>query len=338
MPLRPSHLPRLHHHPATSTPVTTLIPHHHAAPLHRHLTTTRSPKSHDNPLNLPQSPSAIPTSKPLPPNLTNRMTRHTPQPRPLPHIRKLLAVSSAKGGVGKSTVAANVSLALARHGFSTGLLDTDIFGPSIPTLFGTRDVTASVDAEGRLVPVRAYGVGTMSMGYLSSDADGAVVAWRGLMVTKALQQLVFSVAWGALDVLVLDLPPGTGDTQLSLVQSVVLHGALLVSTPQTLAVTDTLRGLSFFEKTKVPVLGVVKNMSHFVCPGCGERSEVFKGVGGMEEEMRERGAEVLAEVPLSARVCADADGGRPTVVGDPGGVEAGVYGRLAERLARDLGL
>ena len=266
------------------------------------------------------------------------MSRNLPQKRPIPSVRKVIAVSSAKGGVGKSTIAANLALAFARRGLSTGLLDTDVFGPSVPTLFGTQDAGApDLTETNRMVPVRAWGVKTMSMGYLLGEGE-APVAWRGLMVTKALQQLVWDVEWGVTDVLVLDLPPGTGDVQLSLAQQVVIDGAVLVTTPQRLAVTDMLRGLAFFGKTDVRVLGVVRNMSAFVCPCCGEKMDVFGGRGEMEREMAKAGAHIVADVPLSRDICGDADAGKPTVVGSPESPEAKVYRELAERVAQDVGI
>lgn len=300
---------------------------------HHRIHTTTPYASHSNPLGLP-------TSHPPSPNLTARMSRNLPQKRPLPNVRKILAISSAKGGVGKSTIAANLALALARRGLATGLLDTDIYGPSVPTLFGTQGAEPELTSDGKMRPVRALGVDTMSMGYLIGQQEGGEtpVAWRGLMVTKAIQQLLFSVAWGPTDALVLDLPPGTGDVQLSLAQTVAIDGAVLVTTPQGLAVSDTLRGLRFFEKTGVRVLGVVRNMSVFVCPGCGERTDVFGGRGEMEREVQAAGTRVVADVPLSKGVCGDADRGCPTVAGSPESVEAGVYRELAEWVVGEVGI
>ncbi|KAL9053590.1 MAG: hypothetical protein Q9162_004687 [Coniocarpon cinnabarinum] len=270
------------------------------------------------------------------------MARNLPQKRSIRNVRKIIAVSSAKGGVGKSTVAANIALSFARRGLSTGILDTDIFGPSIPTLFGLRDTDQpGLTSEGRLLPLTSWGVKTMSMGYLiGGEGKGgeAPVAWRGLMVTKALQQLLFEVEWGPTDVLVLDLPPGTGDTQLSLAQQVIVDGAVLVTTPQVMALTDTLRGLNFFGKTDVRVLGVVKNMSSFMCPCCGEKTDIFSGHGELENEAKRANTSVIADIPLSKGICVDADSGRPTVVARPDSDEANVYGDLTEKLVHDVGL
>ena len=297
--------------------------------------TSPSAHSHGNPLGLPRS-------KPTPPNLQARMTRNLPQKQPIRNVRKIVAVSSAKGGVGKSTIAANLALALARRGLNTGILDTDIFGPSIPTLFGLRDAEPpALTEERRMLPLSSWGVKTMSMGYLIGGGDkrqDAPVAWRGLMVTKALQQLLYDVEWGPTDVLVLDLPPGTGDIQLSLAQQLVIDGAVLVTTPQVLAVTDTMRGLSFFGKTDVRVLGVVRNMSAFLCPCCGEKTDIFGGHGQLQHEVSQAGTSIIADVPLRRGVCEDADAGRPTIVARPDSGESKVYTDLAARVAHDVGL
>ena len=309
-------------------------PFREASSFRRTLTSSSTSWSHENPLGLPRS-------KQTPPNLVQRMQRNLPTKRALPNVKKIIAVSSAKGGVGKSTIAANLALAFARRGLSTGLLDTDIFGPSVPTLFGTRDVDGpELTEDNKMRPISAWGVSTMSMGYLigKRDSGETPVAWRGLMVTKALQQLLYDVSWGPTDVLVMDLPPGTGDTQLSLAQQIVIDGAVLVTTPQSLAVVDTLRGLSFFEKTHVPVLGVVRNMSTFVCPCCGEQTDVFGGRGEMQTEISKAGTSIIADIPLTKGVCSDADEGKPTVVARPDSAESQVYMTLAESIAASAGV
>jgi ATP-binding protein involved in chromosome partitioning len=251
-------------------------------------------------------------------------------------VKKVLAISSAKGGVGKSTVAANLSLALARRGFRTGLLDTDLHGPSIPTLF---DLTSSgpprlSDAD-RLLPLTNYGVRTMSMGYLVG-ADQPV-AWRGLLIQRALQQLLHEVDWGGLDILLLDLPPGTGDVPLTIAQQVIMHGAVIVSTPSKLARADVSRGTQLWRKMDVPVLGVVRNMARFRCPCCGEETEVF-GRSKPEEVSEVDGVPVLADIPLDGAICETGDAGKPSVVGDPEGEGAQVFGRLAETIAAKMEL
>ncbi|GAB7363452.1 hypothetical protein MBLNU230_g3726t1 [Neophaeotheca triangularis] len=262
------------------------------------------------------------------------MSRNMPTPKPIPGAKKTIAVSSAKGGVGKSTIAANLALALARHQnpaqnskpLRIGLLDTDIYGPSVPTLLGLSGLEPTLDDRNRLNPLTAFGLSAMSMGFLVPQDK--TIAWRGLMVQKALQQLLFETAWPDLDILVLDLPPGTGDVQLTIAQSVELAGAVVVSTPQDLALRDAVRGVEFFAKTNVKVLGMVQNMSTFVCENCGHGNDVF-GSQGARRECEERGIRLLGDVPLHASICRDADAGRPTVVADPEGSQAKAFGVLA---------
>ncbi|KIW14575.1 hypothetical protein PV08_07359 [Exophiala spinifera] len=301
--------------------------------------------SHENPLGLPRS------SKPPPPTIP-RAQRGLPAKRPVPNVRHTIAVSSAKGGVGKSTLSANLALSLSRHGLRTGLLDTDIFGPSVPTLLGLTDPSISqptTTPSGRLVPLTSHGVRSMSMGYLL-PSESAPVAWRGLLVMKALQQLLWDVDWSpGLDVLVLDMPPGTGDVQLTIGQQVTLSGAVVVSTPQDIALKDAVKGVEMFKKMDIPVLGMVQNMSVFVCPKCGEETRVFAahphshggGGGGAESKARDLGVDFLGDVPLDARICADADRGMPTVVAEEASgvkVNTRYYERIAEQVARKIGL
>jgi ATP-binding protein involved in chromosome partitioning len=292
--------------------------------------------SHENPLGLPRK-GAPPT---LPPT-----QRGLPSKRAIPHVHKIIAVSSAKGGVGKSTIAVNLALSFTRHGIRTGILDTDIFGPSIPTLLGLSDALEPLlTKENRLVPLQSYGLKSMSMGYLLSS-ESAPVAWRGLMVMKALQQLLHEVDWSpGLDVLVLDLPPGTGDVQLTIGQQVEVDGAVVVSTPQDVALKDAVRGVGMFKKMEIPVLGTVSNMSVFVCPKCGEETKVFAhdgGNGGVEAKTREMGIEFLGEVPLDASICRDADSGMPTIVSEEASgkkMNTIYYERIAEQVAKKVGL
>ena len=235
---------------------------------------------------------------------------------------------------------ANLSLSFARLGLRTGILDTDIFGPSIPTLFNLTSYSTSTTPprttdSGLLIPLTNYGVATMSMGYLL-PSEGAPVVWRGMMVMKALQQLLHSVAWDNLDVLVLDMPPGTGDTQLTISQQIELDGAVVVSTPQDLALKDAIKGLEMFKKVDVRVLGMVQNMSVFCCPNCGHETHIF-GEDGVRRRCGDMGLELLGNVPLDARICEDADRGKPTVVAEPGGKRAEAYEGIARRVAGLVG-
>ncbi|KAF2729428.1 cytosolic Fe-S cluster assembling factor NBP35 [Polyplosphaeria fusca] len=281
---------------------------------------------HDNPLGLPRTGA--------PPQFP-RMQRGLPQKRPIRDVKKIIAVSSAKGGVGKSTIAVNLALSLARAGHRTGILDTDIFGPSIPTLLNLSG-EPRLTPDNQLLPLSNYGLASMSIGYLTPPSSP--LAWRGLMVTKALHQLLHSVSWPALDVLVLDLPPGTGDVQLTITQQIPLDGAIVVSTPQDLALRDAARGIELFRKTDVEILGLVCNMSGFRCAGCGGMHEIFGPLGKIRETCEREGIRVLGEVPLDARICEDADRGRPTVVAEPEGERAAVFRGIAGEVAGLIGL
>ena len=236
---------------------------------------------------------------------------------------------------------ANLSLALSRLGYTTGILDMDIFGPSIPTLFdlSSPDLSPELNAQNQLLPLTAYGVKTMSIGYLLGSESSAIV-WRGPMLLKAIQQLLHEVDWShpSLDVLVLDLPPGTGDTQLSIAQQVVVDGAVIVTTPHTLAIKDAVKGVNMFQKVNIPILGVVQNMSVFCCPGCGEETHVFGRTEKTKKVCGEMGMEFLGDVPLHPRIGEDGGRGKPTVVGDPGGREAEVFMGLGRKVAGLVGL
>lgn len=243
-------------------------------------------------------------------------------------VKHIVAVASGKGGVGKSTTAMNLAVALSVQGLKVGILDADIYGPSQPRMMGVKD--AKPESDGQMIePVVAHGVKVMSMGFLVDEATPTV--WRGPMVQSALMQMIRQVNWAPLDILVLDMPPGTGDTQLSITQQLALSGAVIVSTPQDIALIDARKGLEMFRKVNVPVLGVVENMSVFVCPHCGGESHVFgaHGARGMAEEL---GYEVLAEVPLELEIREQTDSGRPLVVSKPDGKAAAVYRALAERV------
>ncbi|KAI0395274.1 P-loop containing nucleoside triphosphate hydrolase protein [Xylariaceae sp. FL0594] len=278
---------------------------------------------HENPLGLPRTGS-IP-----------RMQRGLPERRKIKDVAKVVAVSSAKGGVGKSTVAANLSLAFARLGYRAGILDTDIFGPSIPTLFNLSG-EPRLSSNNQLLPMSNYGVKTMSMGYLVGEE--APVVWRGLMVMKALQQLLHEVEWGGLDILVLDLPPGTGDTQLTVTQQVVLDGSIIVTTPHTLAVKDAVKGINMFKKVSVPLLGLVQNMSLFSCPHCHQDTAVFGSNERVKEVCDDFGIDLLGDIPLHQNIGDDGQRGKPTVVAEPESGRAQIFMQIAQQLGTKIGL
>ncbi|KAK9476745.1 P-loop containing nucleoside triphosphate hydrolase protein [Lipomyces japonicus] len=262
-----------------------------------------------------------------------RISRGLPKKVKLRGVDKVIAVSSAKGGVGKSTVSVNLALSLAMTGKRVGILDTDIFGPSIPRLLNLSG-EPNVTPDNRLIPLSNYGVKAMSMGFLIPDSDAPIV-WRGLMVMKALQQLLHEVEWGGLDVLVLDLPPGTGDTQLTITQQIVLDGAVIVSTPQDIALIDAVKGLNMFKKVDVPVLGMVQNMSVFVCPNCNHETHIF-GTDGVDREAKRLGTEVLGSIPLHASICQLSDAGKPVVIADPDSFNSKAYKNVAENVLKKI--
>jgi ATP-binding protein involved in chromosome partitioning len=248
-------------------------------------------------------------------------------PAPVDGVKRIVAVASGKGGVGKSTTAANLALAFAARGLAVGLLDADIYGPSVPRLMGTA-AKPELGAGGKLTPVAAHGLKVMSIGFMVEPETALI--WRGPMIDSALTQMLRDVAWAPLDLLLVDMPPGTGDAQLTLAQKTPLDGAIVVSTPQDLALIDARRGVAMFEKAGVPVLGIVENMSTFVCPHCGARHDLF-GHGGAKAEAERIGARFLGEVPLHLAIRRDADAGRPTVAADPGGPHAHAYAEIAAR-------
>jgi ATP-binding protein involved in chromosome partitioning len=269
---------------------------------------------------------------PPPPDL--KIGRHpTPQagPQAVPGVRHILAVGSGKGGVGKSTVAANLAVALAREGKKVGLLDADIYGPSQPRMMGVSDRPKSPDGK-TIIPLHNHGVTIMSIGLMLKE--GEAVVWRGPMLMGALQQLMGQVAWGELDVLVVDLPPGTGDVQLSLSQKYVLAGAILVSTPQDIALLDARKALDMFDKTKVPVIGLIENMSSYICPNCGHEAHIF-GHGGAKAEAARLGLPFLGEVPLDIAIRVAGDSGAPVVAAHPESREAEAFMAIARRLIAD---
>jgi ATP-binding protein involved in chromosome partitioning len=246
----------------------------------------------------------------------------------VPGVGAIVAVASGKGGVGKSTVAANLALAMKANGLRVGVLDADIYGPSMPRMLGISGKPTSEDGK-TLRPMENYGIKCMSIGFLVSE-DTAMI-WRGPMVMSALNQMLRDVAWGELDILVVDLPPGTGDAQLTMSQQVPLAGAVIVSTPQDIALIDARRGLSMFQKVDVPVLGIIENMSYFLCPHCGERSEIFSH-GGARREAERLGCDFLGEVPLDLQIRETSDEGRPVTVSDPGSAHAQLFREIAAKV------
>jgi ATP-binding protein involved in chromosome partitioning len=247
----------------------------------------------------------------------------------IPGIKNIIAVASGKGGVGKSTTAVNLALALGAEGASVGMLDADIYGPSQPMMLGIAGRPESKDGKS-LEPMEGHGIQAISIGFLI-DVDTPMV-WRGPMVTQALEQLLKDTRWRELDYLVVDLPPGTGDIQLTLAQKVPVTGAVIVTTPQDIALIDARKGLKMFEKVGIPILGVVENMAIHVCPKCGHESHIF-GSGGAEKMCREYGTELLGQLPLDEAIREQADSGKPTVVADPDGRVAEIYRRIARRSA-----
>ncbi|HEV2546369.1 MAG TPA: iron-sulfur cluster carrier protein ApbC [Stellaceae bacterium] len=280
------------------------------------------------------SVSAVLTAEKRPPAPPPRGHGHGAGGKVLvPGVRSIVAVASGKGGVGKSTVAANLALALAAIGQRVGVLDADIYGPSMPRMLGIAGRPSTRDGK-VLEPMRNHGVLAMSMGFLVPEDTPMI--WRGPMVQSALQQMLRDVAWGELDVMVVDMPPGTGDAQLTMAQQVPLAGAVIVSTPQDIALLDARKGLNMFRKVDVPVLGFIENMSYFRCPHCGERSDIFSH-GGAKREAERLDVEFLGEVPLAIAIRETSDGGNPIVVAEPESEHAQIFRRIAARLVEKLG-
>ncbi|MBE2192264.1 MAG: iron-sulfur cluster carrier protein ApbC [Alphaproteobacteria bacterium] len=259
------------------------------------------------------------------PSAKPRVTTEVPTQK-IPDVKDIIAVSSGKGGVGKSTVAINLALAIAETGRKVGLLDADIYGPSIPRLAGISKMKAQQDHDGRLLPIDAHGLKIMSMG-LMVDEDSPMI-WRGPMAQSALLQMIRDVVWDGLDVLVIDMPPGTGDIHLTLAQRVPLSGGVIVSTPQDIALIDARKGLEMFRKVAVPILGIVENMSYFMCPECGHREDIF-GHGGARDEATRLGVPFLGEIPLHARIRELSDLGTPVTTADPTSAQAKSFGDIA---------
>ncbi len=269
-------------------------------------------------------------------NVTHKIIPHSVQQgvKRLKNVKNIIAVASGKGGVGKSTTSVNLALALASEGATVGLLDADIYGPSQPRMMGLSGQPESTDGKS-LEPMENYGVQTMSIGFLIDEETPMI--WRGPMVTQALEQLLNDTNWRDLDYLVIDLPPGTGDTQLTLAQKVPVSGAIIVTTPQDIALLDARKGLKMFEKVEVPILGIVENMSTHICSQCSHEEHIF-GQGGGQTMATEAGIELLGSLPLEMGIRLQADSGKPTVVAEPNGRTAEAYREIARRAAARLSL
>ena len=280
---------------------------------------------------------AAPRPAPPAPPAAPRAAPHAPASqssgkRGVPGIEAIIAVASGKGGVGKSTTAVNIALGLAANGLRVGVLDADIYGPSMPRLLNIHGRPQTVDGK-ILKPMENYGLKVMSMGFLVDEETPMI--WRGPMVMSALTQMLREVEWGRLDVLVVDMPPGTGDAQLTLAQNVPLKGAVIISTPQDLSLIDARRGLAMFKKVNVPVLGIVENMSYFQCPQCGTRSDIF-GHGGARQEAERLGVPFLGEIPLHMSIRATSDSGTPVVDSEPDGPHAAIYREIGSKVRDQL--
>lgn len=254
--------------------------------------------------------------------------------KPLANVKNIIAIASGKGGVGKSTTSVNLALALVAEGATVGILDADIYGPSIPTMLGLSGQPVSNDGK-TLQPKVSFGVQTISIGYLV-DPDQPMI-WRGPMVTGALQQLLTQTNWSSVDYLIIDLPPGTGDIQLTLAQQIPVSGAVIVTTPQDIALIDAQRGLGMFEKVNVPILGLVENMSIHICSNCGHEEAIFGQGGGVAMAIKNK-VDLLGSLPLDMSIRESADGGRPTVVADPDGRPAQIYKAIARKMAAKLAM
>ncbi|MBR1286711.1 Mrp/NBP35 family ATP-binding protein [Bradyrhizobium sp. AUGA SZCCT0177] len=294
------------------------------------------------------SPSSGAASSPPPPPHQHRhahgmqpVSAHKPPQSPaspmsrqaeIPGVAAVIAVASGKGGVGKSTTALNLALGLRDLGLRVGLLDADIYGPSVPRLTGIHE-KPKLNDDRKMIPIERFGLSIMSIGFLVEEETAMI--WRGPMVMSAITQMLRDVAWGTLDILVVDMPPGTGDAQLTLAQNVPLKGAVIISTPQDLSLIDARRGLAMFKKVNVPVLGIVENMSYFQCPHCGTRSDIF-GHGGARHEAERLGVPFLGEIPLHMSIRTTSDSGNPVVASEPDGPHAAIYREIGTKVRDQL--
>jgi len=266
------------------------------------------------------------------PGADQRTATGLPQKKRVPGVKYVIAIASGKGGVGKSTVAVNLAIALQRLGRKVGILDADCYGPSMPTMLGiSPDEQPELTADRKVKPIRKWDLDVMSIGFFV-EPDNAII-WRGLMVTKALQQFFFEVAWDGLDYLVIDLPPGTGDTQLTMVQGIEVDGAIIVSTPQDVALADARKGLAMFRETKVPVVGLIENMSYFECPHCGERTEIFAH-GGARKAAEKMQTPFLGEIPLVTTLRESSDAGTPLLASDDDSPTHRAFMKVAEEVLK----
>jgi ATP-binding protein involved in chromosome partitioning len=287
--------------------------------------TAPAPASHQHAQGVPHVSAHRPPAQPGPASPMSKQSE-------IPGISAVIAVASGKGGVGKSTTALNLALGLRDLGLRVGLLDADIYGPSVPRLTGIREKPELTD-DRKMIPIPRFGLAIMSIGFLVEE-DTAMI-WRGPMVMSAITQMLRDVVWGTLDVLVVDMPPGTGDAQLTLAQNVPLKGAVIISTPQDLSLIDARRGLAMFRKVNVPVLGIVENMSYFQCPHCGTRSDIF-GHGGARHEAERLGVPFLGEIPLHMSIRTTSDSGTPVVESEPDGPHAAIYRAISARVRDQL--
>ena len=266
-----------------------------------------------------------------PPQFKTTATETAGKEKFLPNIKHKVAVASGKGGVGKSTVAVNLAVAMAKLGKRVGLLDADIYGPSIPLMLGV-DEKPLFDGK-KIQTIKKYGVHLMSLGFLIDNSEAVI--WRGALVHRALQQLMSDVAWPELDIILFDMPPGTGDAQLTLSQSVALDGAVIVSTPQDVALIDAIKGVQMFRKVNVPIMGIIENMSYFVCPHCGERTDIFDH-GGVARACAQVDTDLLGEVPIDAKIREGGDAGKPIVELEPDSTQAKVFLQIADKIYKKL--
>ncbi len=305
-----------------------------AVTIHVELTTPACPLKGKIEEDLRAAAAPLPGLSKLDIEFTSRVRasgRGAPDKTPIPGVKNTIAVASGKGGVGKSTVAVNLAAALAQDGARVGLLDADVYGPSIPLMMGTS--ARPFMNNNKIVPLEAFGVKLMSIGFLL-DANRALI-WRGPLVAQLINQFLNEVNWGELDYLIIDLPPGTGDVQLTLVQKIPLSGAVIVTTPQDVALADAVKGIQMFQEVKTPILGIIENMSYFVCPGCGERSEIF-GYGGGERTAERYDVPLLGRIPLDTAIRQGGDIGHPIIVSEPESPPAEAFRAASREAARKL--